>query len=243
MAVEQVDRARRQGQAQVKAVRHIQVGHPLRAEGLVQRRVGGVAALPLAIASLRHGDAPAVVQPVGAQGQLVFGRTILDQALGVAADDLVAGDAANIVQPGDAGIVACIAAIEVQAPPAAHVQLVVAGQFEPVGAGVGDVTVERCALDVGVGRTREDRADHRGRQLVGQGDAVVDVDAVGIERDRGIRQRAPDQAYGEVGRLLGLERLAAQQRCLRAVGTQGALLHLDPVAAARWLLDHLHAER
>ncbi|MNN27024.1 hypothetical protein D3C81_1405460 [compost metagenome] len=243
MAVEQVDRARRQGQPQVEAVGHIQVGHPLRPEGLVQRRVGGVAALPFAIAPLRHGDAPAVIQPVGAQGQLVLGGTVLDQALGVAADDLVAGDTAHIVQPGDAGVVARIAAVEVQAPPAAQLKLVVAGQLETIGAGVGDVGVERSALDIGVGRAGENGRDHRRRQLVGQGDAVVDVDAVGIQGKRGVWQRTPDQAHGDVGRFLGLERLATQQRRLRAVGTQGALLHLDPVAAARWLLDHLHAER
>jgi hypothetical protein len=47
----------------------------------------------------------------------------------------------------------------------------VAGQLEAIGAGVG-VAVERRALDVCVGRTGEDRADHRSRQLVGQGDAV-----------------------------------------------------------------------
>ncbi|MNC42363.1 hypothetical protein D3C75_911780 [compost metagenome] len=110
--------------------------------------------------------------------------------------------------------------------------MVLPGQLDAIGAGVGDVGVERRTLDVGVGRAGKDRPDHVARQLVGEGDAVVDVDAVGIQGHRSVVQRAPDQAQGQVGGLLGLQRAATEQGRLRAVGAQGALLHFDPVATA-----------
>ncbi len=82
VGIEQVDGAHGQLQRLVEAVGNVQVSDPLRAEGLVQGRVAGVEAFPLPVTALGQGQAPAVIQPVGAQGQLVLRCAVLDSGPG-----------------------------------------------------------------------------------------------------------------------------------------------------------------
>src|SRR5690606_15961400 len=96
----------------------------------------GIEALPFTVAALGQGHAPVLVQPVGAEGQLGVGGAVLDQALGGAPDDLVAGNAAGIAQFGDARAGLGEAGVQVQPAVLRQVPLVLAGQLDAVGAGV-----------------------------------------------------------------------------------------------------------
>ncbi|MNF05893.1 hypothetical protein D3C80_2057250 [compost metagenome] len=77
--------------------------------------------------------------------------------MGSAADNLRTLDVADVAQGGDFGVVLAHSRTQVQLPPSLQVQLIVAGQFDTVGAGVRDVGVEGRALDVRVRGTGENR--------------------------------------------------------------------------------------
>ncbi len=75
--------------------------------------------------------------------------------------------------------------------------------------GVDAVDEEARAADPGVAFRRQVGDDVGRRQVLGQHDAVADIDAVGIDRDADAVQ-AGHGAEREVERLLGVERLGAE---------------------------------
>ena len=74
--------------------------------------------------------------------------------------------------------------------------------------GVGEVAAAGHAEDAA---RLQERRDRRADQVLGQHDAVVDVDAVRVDRDVQRVDRLQHEAEAVVGRFLGLERLGAER--------------------------------
>ena len=184
----------------------VQVGDPGRRETAVVDRRGAVLGV-LAVAGQVQADLELVDAPDRAQQQLGIRQAVLEVALALAvvtavrAQGLLGG--VGGVDGIDRGGVPVEAQGVAQVAVGTDVLPVVADQVDAAGGGVEGVGEVGHRL---VGRQpgrREDRLDLRGAaQVAGLGDAVLDLDLVGIQGDAGVVDRLQGQAEADVGRLL-----------------------------------------
>src|SRR5471032_2085960 len=196
-----------------EVVTKVEVGDPLGAVDPVEAAVGGdVDLFVRAVTGQGQVEVEAVDAPVTAQDQLGLGLHIGDQAAGLTVHQVIGGakDVGGRLVVEYLGLVPVERRRPLQRAVRADVLVVVADQVHAFGAGVGAVDEVLAAVGGVDAVVLQDLGHFRAEQGAGQGDAVTQVDHVGVGGEVKAVGGREGETEAEVGRALGFQAFGAQ---------------------------------